>query len=205
MSITCDDSTVASSPGNVIISPSKFLDYYSVKGMRRIMFSILFKIPLKLLNRIAGNNEIVHQWIAKTEQFQFGCLNPSIILNVETGLIATYTNLTNNGGKINSVVKISNEKLHLIKQRELKNGQRIPSVAIYYRNVEKPNSNSWKDFSPLVPNCFTDNFIECDNLLKRLNENHWTCLNIGLEQIEDKTKIGLYKVSIIPEIENAAN
>ncbi len=40
-----------------------------------------------------------------------GCINPSIIVNKDKGLIATFTNLTNNGDNPTPVIKISHEKI----------------------------------------------------------------------------------------------
>jgi len=204
MAITYDDSTVASHPGQTRISSGKFFNYYGVTGFQRLYYSVVFKMSFKTLQRLMRNNRIVYEWTAKSEQFKFGCLNPSVIIDVEKGIIATYTNLTNNGSEPTSVIKISIEKLHLIEGKDLSIGQKIPSVAIYHRKPDSLAINAWDDFDPRVPYCFSEDVHNCDKLLKRLNDNHWRCITIGLEQIDDKKKPGLYYVKIDPEIANAA-
>lgn len=204
MAITFDDTSVASHPGEIKISSRKFLDYFGIKGLRRIYYLGVFKMPLNSLNLLMKNNRIVHEWMEKTEQFKFGCLNPSMVIDSDKGIIATYTNLTNDGSVPTSVIKISSEKLHLVVGPKFVNGQKIPSVAFYYPNQENPNATSWSDFDPAVPHCFSDNNSACDKLLTRLNEKHWLCLKIGLGQVKNPSEIGLYSVEIDTEIVNLA-
>ncbi|MGD1848227.1 MAG: DUF3239 domain-containing protein [Salibacteraceae bacterium] len=136
----------------------------------------------------------VYDWISKKEQFRLGCLNPTVILDVQKGLIATSTNLTKDFGPATDVVKISKEKLHLIRGKHLKNGDRLPSIALYYPNTENPNATAWSDFNPLVPHCFSADLDHCDRLLDRLDEASWRKLFHGLSQIKDTTVEGLYHV-----------
>lgn len=202
MAITYDETAVASHPGDITISPQKFLDYYNIKGLKRFYYLMLFKLPMEFLGKVMRNNSVVYEWIGRTEQFRFGCLNPSIVIDPERGLIATYTNLTNNGGMPTSVIKITSEKLYLIEGMKFIKGQKIPSVAMYYQSKEDPSATSWVDFDPRVPHCFSEDISLCNKLLDRLNKNNWLCVKIGLEQIQNKDEVGLYSVKIDPDIVN---
>ncbi len=196
MSHTLDDSSSASHPGQILISVDKFLTSSGVTGIKRKYYAYLFKKPVSKLPRILLSNRLIRKWIRTSEHFLHGCINPSIIINKDKGIIATYTDLNNDSTVPTSVIKITSSNLHLIEGMELSNGQKIPTVSLYYQNELDPGANAWKDFEPLAAYCFSDNFNECDQLLSRLEGNEWECLMEGLKQVDDSEKIGLYRVNL---------
>ena len=196
MTHTVDENTIASSPGQIEISKIKFFDYIELMGIKRIKYNILFSLPSNFLYKLFSSDEIVYDYIQKQEQFKFGCLNPTIVINKEKGLIATFTNLTSIGDEITPVVKISKEPLGLIKSIKVVNGQKLPTVALYTRNTEDEFATAWTDFTPKVANCFTDDLTICNELLSRLSSNSWKCLDLGLAQVYDKEQEGLYYVKL---------
>lgn len=196
MSLTVDDSTFASQPGAIQISASKYLDYHKYRGVKRMFYGILLTVPKAILFKLFKWDETVYDWIVTCELFTLGCINPAIILNKEKGLVASYTDLTSIGDQATPVVKISVQPLHLIKNMKTKSGQRISTVALYFRDMEHENATAWKDFHPLVPNCFTDDIDACLSCLEKIRPQAWTDLEFALSQIADKEKVGLYYVEM---------
>lgn len=111
---TVDETTQASTPGQIQISKNKYLDYLKLSGLKRLKYYILLGLPQYVLFKLFQSNKIVFDFVQKSEQFKYGCLNPTIVINKDTGLIATFTNLTSLGDDITPVVKISQEPLELI-------------------------------------------------------------------------------------------
>jgi hypothetical protein len=196
MSLTVDDTTFASQPGAIQISVYKYLDYHKCQGFTRMFYGILLSIPKTILFKLFKWNETVYDWIVTCELFALGCVNPSIIINKEKGIVATFTDLTCIGDSSTPVVKVSVQPLHLIKNMKAKNGQRISTVALYFRDMEHKNATAWKDFHPLVPNCFTDDMDACLSCLEKIRPQAWTDLEFALTQVADKEKEGLYHVEM---------
>ena len=203
MSLIVDDTTVASTPGEIIISKAKYLDYQDLKGIGRIYYLFLLGFSDTLLYKRFKNNLIVFGWLYTKEQFKCGCINPTVVIDKNKGLIATFTNLTSVGDKPTPVIKISIEKLHLIKNMTISNGQRLATVALYERGRD-PYAKAWTNFDPKIPNCFTDNIELCNMAIKRLSKNAWKCLDKGLEQLPDNRQPGLYPVQLDSSLVNNA-
>ena len=196
MKHTVDNSTVASNPGLIEISTKKYFDYIQMKGMRRFLFSVLFCLPEKFLFKLFGSNRVVFGFIQMREQFRYGCLNPTVVVDKENNLIATFTSLTATGNKPTPVVKISKEPIDQLSNMSIENDQRLPTVALYLQDPRKMNASAWMDFDPKIANCFTDNRSQCNELLERISENNWLCLELGLKQIDTPYKVGLYPVEL---------
>lgn len=203
MSLITDDSTAASHPGEIIIAADKYLDYRGIKGMGRIYYSLLFRVSDDLLFRRFKHNQVVFDWLLKKEHFKNGCVNPSVVINKDTGLLATFTNLTSTGLHPTPVIKIAAEKLYLVKNISINNGQRLATVALYKRG-EDPDAKAWINFDPKLPNCFTDNTDTCNWAIRRISKNAWKCLELGLDQISTKDQPGLYHVDLDSNLVNKA-
>lgn len=204
MSHTVDDSTKASNPGQLSISKSKYLDYVGLNGLQRSLYSFLFCFSSDFLIKYFRSNNVVYDYISKQEQFRLGCINPCIVINVQKGIIATFTNLTSIGDDPTPVVKISKEPLHLIKNVPVSKGQKLAAVSLYYRNTEDKYATAWADFDPKVANCFTDDTEACSYLVSTLTARSWQCLKEALLQVPDKDKTGLYHVVLDKKLVNNA-
>ncbi len=204
-SLTLDNTTSASIRAKINISQNLFLNYIEIKGIQKIIYSQLLKIPYKLLHKLFKNNEIVNNWISTKEHLDYGCLNSSIIINKEKGIIATFTNLTSYGDIPTPVIKIHTVRLDLFKAVPLKNGDRIPTVSLYYRDEENPNASAWADFEPLFTGTFSNKAYDFVHTLNKLNDSNWECLELGLEQIEDKEDEGLYYITLDDDLVNNSN
>jgi len=200
MTHTVDDTTQASTPGQIEISRRKYLDYIGVKGVVRLKYVLLLRLPANFLFKYFQSDDIVFDFIHKVEQFRHGCLNPTIVINKEKGLIATFTSLTSYGEDTVPVIKISKEPLHLITNIQISNGQKLPTVALYKRDPEDEYAPAWVDFFPKIANCFSDDLNVCNLLLSRMSEKGWLCLAQGLQQLDDTEKPGLYYVDLDEEL-----
>jgi len=200
MKHTVDNTTHASTPGQIQISKRKYFNYIKLTGFMRLKYHLLFSFPQNFLFKLFHSDNIVFDFTQKTEQFKYGCLNPTVVINKDKGLIATFTNLTSYGTDITPVIKISKEPLELISNVEIKNGKKLPTVALYMRNVQDEFATAWSDFDPKVANCFTDDLEACNKLLSRISANGWKCLENGLNQIDNKERTGLYYVDLDVEL-----
>ncbi len=200
MKHTVDNSTVASNPGLIEISTKKYFDYIRMSGMSRFLFSVLFCLPEKFLFKLFGSNRVVFDYVQMREQFRYGCLNPTVVIDEENNLIATFTSLTATGNKPTPVVKISKEPLDQLSNISTENGQRLPTVALYLQDPKNMNAAAWMDFDPKIANCFSDNRIQCEELLQRISENAWLSLELALKQIDSPYKVGLYPVQLDDEL-----
>jgi hypothetical protein len=196
MSYFVDPSTQASRPGYLNISRDKYLAYRRLKGIRKAWYSAILRLPSVLLKTFSLNDNVLYDFLLKQEHFQLGCINPTLVINAQEGLIATYTNLSFVEDEICPVIKISKEPLDLISNTEIKSGVRLPTVALYFRNISDGPVTAWADFDPKVANCFTDDGDKCMSMLSEISSNAWECLELGLMQIPRKDKIGLFHIEL---------
>ena len=175
-----------------------------MKGVARWKYTLLLGLPAKMLYKFFRSDDIVLEFIYKLEQFRYGCLNPSIVINKEKGLIATFTSLTAYGEDTVPVIKISKEPLHLITNTSVSTGQRLPTVAVYERDQEDEDAPAWVDFYPKIANCFTNDLKACNRLLSRVSEQGWQCLAEGLAQLDDLETPGLYYIELDDELVRSA-
>ncbi len=200
MALTYDDSTIASIPGRIKIDKSKFLKFYQISGVSNLFYSMILNIKLDRLNKVFPRNSIIQQWINLNEHFEYGCANPSIIINRSKGIFATYTDLTNDGGDSTPVIKIVQLNKSDFDQLNLKDNEKIVTVSMYYRNHDMVNSRIWSDFKPLIPHLFSNNSSAIIALQEKLSDQAWECLKIGLNQIDKIEKQGLYHIILAEEL-----
>ena len=200
MSITLDDSSKAALPGGINIDLTKFLDYYELGGLPRFLFKRLLNKPLETLKKKSGRSKIIFLYVHTNEHFEFGCVNPSIILDATRGLVATYTDLTNDGGEATSVIKIEQVTEPVFHDMAFKDMEEVATVSLYQQDETNENARAWKDFKPLLPHLFTADLGKCDAMKKRLNSAEWKCLHEGLKQIPNVHEEGLYHVNLDSEL-----
>ena len=200
MGITYDDTTIAALPGGIIIDKTKFLIFFEITGIRKTVYSMILSSKLKFLNKIFPKNSVVQEWISLNEHFQYGCANPTIIINKSKGIYATYTDLTNDIGDSTPVIKIVQIKNSALKHMELRDGNKTVTVSMYFRHIGDPNARTWSDFEPLLPHVFSNNVSSILHLQEKIKAQAWECLKLGLEQIEDIEKTGLYHVKLLEDL-----
>lgn len=205
MLLTVDTTTSASNPGEIIISIDKYIEYYNIAGIQKLALKVLTGLPKNLSRTLFPNWNLLYNWINRYEQFRYGCISPSVVVDKTNGIVAAFTSLTAAGDIPKPVIKLFTEKLHLIVDKDVHNGERLASVALYTPDSQNPTSPYWKDFTPLVADCFSADSRACETALNSMNDACWECLFRGLEQIEDKSKTGLYHVKLPVALVNAAN
>ena len=196
MSYFVDPNSEASTPGYLQISRSKYIAYRRLKGIGKAWYSVLLLLPRPWLKALLIKDDVVYDFLLKQEHFQLGCINPTLVINAQQGLIATYSNLSFVEHETWPVIKISQEPLDLVKNVEIRDGKRLASVALYYRSKSGGPATAWTDFDPKVANCFTNDENKCVSMLSEINGNAWKCLELGLKQIPEKNKIGLYHLDL---------
>lgn len=204
MAITYDDTTIASLPGNIQIDKIKFLSYYHFKGIRKIYYSLVLNFKLENLNKIFPKNILVQKWIELNEHFQFGCANPSMIINKNQGIYATYTDLTNDGGNSTPVIKIVQLNNSRLNNLGYNNNDTIVTISMYYKRKDDLNTRSWSDFEPLIPDLYTENTNSVKTLKLAIKNSAWECLKIGLTQIDNLENPGLYNIELSNVITQSA-
>ena len=205
MPIIVSDAAKASQPGKITIEPAKFLSYFDVRGFRKYYYHFLFsRMSKDTLYSRYPTDPLVMQWIEKIEHFELGCINPAIVLDQQKGLVATFSNLDNTGGQHPvPVIKITKEKLYLVKTVQLFKGKHIPTVSLYLGYPDS-DAKAWVEIEPLIPNCFTDDRYVYEATLKKVSPNSWKCLQQGLEQLRGEEREGLYYIDIDDELVNGA-
>lgn len=186
---------VASLPGEISISLDKFLIYRQISGIKKLFYKFILSKSDAFLEKYFSNNEIVYDWILKKAHFEKGCINASIVIDKQKGLLATFTNLRYGGELDRPTIKITKVDFDLIKNVSIENNQLLPTVALYGPEYDQFEF-VWEDFYPLLPHIFTDNYQEIDNAFNKLNNSDWERLSAGLAQINDIYREGLYPVEI---------
>ena len=195
MSLIVGDSAKASRPGEINIDPGKFLDYFDVGGVKKIYYLSLFKIlSNEVLIRRFENDTVIHNYIEKVEHFQLGCVNPSVVVNKSKGIIATYTNLANNSGAFVPVIKVTQERLDLVRNMPVFDGKKIATVSLYM-GYEDQEQDAWFDFEPYLPNCFTDDLSAYRHCFDRMEKKDWDNLDEAIGLLENPEDPGLYYIS----------
>lgn len=204
MAITYDDTTVAAIPGGILIDKSKFLNYYKVGLLWKVYYSFILNSNLEKLSTKYPKDKIVQQWISLNEHFQFGCVNPSIIINKTRGIYATYTDLTNDGGASTPVIKIVQIHNSAFKQLDVNDNDNTVSVALYSQKRENLDARAWSDFKPLLPELFSTDKLACQSTKEKISESAWQCLHLGLAQIENKELPGLHHLELSNDLTQKA-
>ncbi|GEM_PF-7100578 len=196
MSLTLDDRSQASLPGGLTVDLNKYLDYHGLESIFRWYYHRKLNYPMDELKRKASRSSIVYSYIHTCEHLKHGCINPSIVLDAHIGLVATYTDLTNDGGEATSVIKIMKIKKPVFFQMGFKSGEEIATVSLYQADENRLNARAWIDFEPLIPLLLCADYKECQRTKDRLGSAEWKCLYEGLKQVPNVSKPGLYYVSL---------
>jgi len=185
----------ATTPGNLHPSREKFLDYYCGNSWGRPFHRFCTYLPwdARYLPFVGGT---IFQWTAIQEHLQHGCLNPAMVVDASTNLIAVFTNLAAGGDVHFPVVKVLKERLELVPQERVVIGSRFAAAAVYYPTKESLRQGRWNDFSPIVVDCLVEDRAACDAALARLKPLAWHSLDIGLSALSRPFKEGLFRVNV---------
>ena len=198
---TLDDTTLASAPGRLQISPRKYELYLGDDASERWLLRMGMKLPWSA-RHIPLLGEVVYLWQHYQEYFRNGNLNPAMIVDVDCNRVAVFGNLSSHRGPPTDVIKIIEERLDLVPAARRKNGARFASVALYSKDEGDERPGRWTDFFPIVVDCLVDDSRACYEAMSRLDERDWAELEAGLDVLGDAVyELGLHDVTLPDELD----
>jgi hypothetical protein len=138
----------------------------------------------------------VRHWVKTSEHLRYGCLNPAVVLDSRTGLVAVFTSLTAVGTKPWPVVKTVRERPDMVQDSRVVNGSRFAAASIYRATQDSWAQSRWSDFFPIIVDCLIDDRRCCEDAVARIKPLAWACLEIALKQLDSKSEEGLFRVSV---------
>ncbi len=194
-SLTLDNSSQASNPGQINVNIFKYWSSYPTWPTIWLGSTILFSLvgliwkPALAGAAVSGILMILY-WIRVREHFRHGCVVPAIVLSVDKQLVAFCTDLTTGDGNY-PAVKILKQPLLKMTGGPPKKNQRLVAVALY---EPSPTQNDhWATFHPKVVNCVTNNTAAIRHAFESIEESDWQELIDYLERIPRKT-VGLHEL-----------
>ncbi len=205
-----DMQAYASLPGNITVNPLVWMRCFPAKTVPpAVLIALLIGLAVSLVvvnHSAAGvlpigalclylGRRLNAQYRLMERKCSFGCLNPAKVVSVNPYLIAVYSDLTTRSGDFWPVIKIIRQPLERAAGPRLKEGDRLPTAALYAGNSQKPH---WNDFYPVAVNCVTGNAREIEGALSRLDADPdalWQELDHYLAQVPTPTQPGLYWMS----------
>jgi hypothetical protein len=197
---TLNDSSYASIPGKLIVSRKRYVRYYeALLGPRKLLeLSTFIPYTFSMVTRILYRR--VRHWVRTQEHLQHGCLCPSVVIDHDAGLVATFTNLIAADVASVPVIRITRERLDMIPQEKAIHGTRLVSVALFSSTPESLALGRWSDFSPIVAETLIEDTEACDAAFARLSDLAWLALDMGVKQLSPGAGVGLYPVEVPHEI-----
>ena len=118
-----------------------------------------------------------------------------MVLDPERNLVAAYTDLAQDPQYRFPVVKIFSEKLYFIKAG-ISRRQKYAAVALYTSDGNSAKTGRWHSFHPIVVDCMSTNPALCAATKAKIPDSDWNALEIGLAQIADQSKAGIYDITL---------
>ena len=196
---TLNDSTYASVPGRLTVSRERYVHYYGTQlGPSKLLeLSTFIPYSFSRVTRILYGR--VRHWVRIQEHFRHGCLCPSVVIDKDANLVATFTNLIAANVASVPVIRVTHERLDLIPHKTV-NGTRLVSVALFQSTKESLALGRWSDFSPIVAETLVEDTNACNAAFARLSDWAWLALDMGVKQLKTGVKVGLYSVEVPHEI-----
>lgn len=201
MSWTVDDNTRADLPGELSVSKLQWIRHYpkwSLFWTNILLVSVVLGAAAPHWSLwvasgvLAGCN--LFYWKQVEEHFQYGCLNPGVVVSVEPPLIAVSGNLTHGGAPDYNVVKIIEATFKQIDGAAITTGTRVPTVALY-----QPDANNalprWEDFFPVPVICATGDMRMVQAKAAELPESEWEELRRWVATLPKPPRPGLYEIA----------
>jgi hypothetical protein len=192
---TLDNSTVAAMPGGITVSRKKFAEYYGTNEADRWFYRCCSHLPWFARYMPIIGARTLH-WTQVREHLEYGCLNPAVVVDSKSGLIAVFTSLTARGEKPTPVVKVVHERLGMIDNAPTTNGSKFAAASVYARTKESWAQGRWSDFFPIVVDCLADDYRRCEHAVARIKPLAWSALEMALQQLAGESRKGLFHVNV---------
>lgn len=196
--LTLENSARASNPGRIQVSKLKwFLNY--PKWPLILIGILLFFVMLGLLHWsawiIATVALVVNlfYWARVSNHFQFGCINPAVIVSTNPLLYAACTDLTHGEGAY-PAIRIVQKNFRFVDGATPKVGIRFPTVALYVPSTE--NIPHWATFDPKPVECATNDRFAIQAKMDSIEKEDWEELDRWLQQVPRPYKPGLYMINL---------
>lgn len=199
---TTNDRTHASHPGQLRINPLQWVRNYPRATVIHIVgFSAFFGMavllpigaaPFLVIGATLFVVLAVMYWFRIRDQFQFGCINPAVVVSVEPMLIAVVTDLSKGIGKY-PVIKIIEKRLKLIRGQPPRRGMRLATVSLYAagEDMQLPH---WVEFFPYPIECATTNLDAIETAFERIDQDDWDELKEWLSDVPRPFQTGLFTI-----------
>lgn len=192
---TLDNTTQASIQGRLQVTHEEYLRYKNAPVPRRRSEFPSHLPPF----RFGARGYQVPQWDRFSEHFMFGDTNPAKVIDASSGLVASYTDLDNQGKSRFHVIKFFVERLSLIPEG-VRNGDTFAAISLYEGGPNSRFTGKWSNFFPIVANCVSRNKASCDAAKAKIPASHWAALDMGLTLLGPKTEPGLYDIGLPNEL-----
>jgi len=195
---TLDNNTQAANQCLLSVTRADYARYQGANVMHRCVLQLTSHIPLgfRKIPLLDGG----FRWEYFRERFRFGHTTPAVVISAKKRLMAAYTDLNATSGRNPyHVIKIFREKLELLELPAVP-GDRFAAAALYQR-ARTGESGRWENFFPVVVDCVTRDTHACEFVRARIPDPDWKALEIGLSQVPDQSRPGLFKINLPSELE----
>ncbi len=193
---TVDENTVASAPGDLTVSRTRWVLRYPVWP---VSLALLF-VATYVLTKVHWSGYVVvfiaamanfFYWKRIEEHFRAGDANPGLIIGVNPLRIAVRTDLSKGVGHY-PVIKIFREPpssrfgddLNVI-------GKRVATVSLYADDEE--DAPYWSDFHPMTIEPIAKSAKDVERLMASFTDGQWRALDEGLARLTVKS-LGLHRL-----------
>ncbi|MBK8476293.1 MAG: DUF3239 domain-containing protein [Opitutaceae bacterium] len=197
---TLDPRAEAKIPGQLAPARRKFARYYGHTPMEMALLCLGSFLPLWGAPPVLGMKACAWRWLRTREHLQFGCLCPSMIVDREQQLVATFTNLNARGERSIPAIQITAEPLHLLPRSLAEEGTQLASACLFTGTEKSFDVGYWDDFTPLLVDCLVSDQAACTAARGRLKRLAWTALMMGVAELKGHHSIGLHRVSVPHEV-----
>jgi hypothetical protein len=191
--LTLNNRAFASNPGRMTVNPLRYAVSYPLFpilwGVIPLFLLVLGIVhPIFFVGAAVMGAFYVLYWVRVFNHFGCGCVNPSMIVDAERGLVATFTDLTCIPPNRAPVIKIQREPMNRL-LFPCQNGQPLASVALYRGTG---NSAHWDNFYPRLVECATADPAVIQQTLQSIPQEEWNALHVGLSRLPRPFEPGLY-------------
>lgn len=195
--------TTASFPSWLTLSRWKYARYVSLHTLSAVVRYLGSFQPPWLAGFTRIGRMTACQWWITRKYFQISCLAPSAVLNRDASLVATFMNISSDGGYA-PTIKIKREPLNLLPEAQRGNGAHLASVCFFYETPESKGTGKWGELDPFPIDCLVNDPAARARATARLPAAAWTALDRTLAQVRDLRTPGLYPVTLSDELTEAA-
>jgi hypothetical protein len=188
-----DHDTRAARPAEAVLSRRAYAAYFGDTLRERWLRRLACRMP-DALGRLAPFRSAWEHWAQMRMVLREGCLNAARVLDAAAGRVAVYTDLSNHPRRPKPVVRIFDERLHLIRPTPPASGARIAAVCVYWRQPDRSADADWDDVSAIVLDCLVDNWVVRQAALDLIPDHDWHALDEVLARLSGEPAPGLYEM-----------